>query len=166
MWGDKREIERRRERNRETETQKEKETEMGARGPRRERQEQINRWTQRKKQTRRWRQRWRRRHRRHHEDRTPLQGLSDIPTQPSLQLCPVHVPLTRGGYSYNAHRLGPLETLLTLALPSGLTLHQYFAQGAGIAGSAGCEAHVLARVSTVKLSRISAQYGRSSMRMW
>ena len=36
----------------------------------------------------------------------------------------------------------------TLAFPSGLTLHQYFAQGAGIAGSTGCKAHILARVGT------------------
>lgn len=143
MWGDKREIERRRERSRETETQKEKQRQRWRqRDRKRETGTDKQRWTQRKKQTRRWRQRHRDTER-HHEGPGPhpqtCQIFTTIPAaMPSM--CPradtFIMPIGWGLGTY------------TLAFPSGLTLHQYFAQGAGIAGSAGCEAHVLARVST------------------
>lgn len=70
--------------------------------------------------------------------------MSDIHNHPCSYA--IHVPLTRADTFIMPIGWG-LGTY-TLAFPSGLTLHQYFAQGAGIASSAGCEAHVLARVST------------------
>ena len=72
-----------------------------------------------------------------------LPDLSDIHNLPCSS---IHVPPTRADTFIMPIGWG-LGTY-TLAFPSGLTLHQYFAQGAGIAGSTGCKAHILARVGT------------------
>ena len=51
----------------------------------------------------------------------------------------------------------------TLAFPPGLTLHQDLAQGAGIASSTGCKAHVLARVDT---SQVVQDEGTRAIRVF
>lgn len=126
-----------RDREMETETKRERETEADK-----------QRWTQRKKQRRRWRQRCRqteaqRLRGRHHDgpDPTPASQSPRLVrySQPPLQLHP-YAP-KQGLYLHNAQGGA-------WAFPSGLTLHQDFAQRASIASSAGCKAHVLAGVST------------------